>query len=69
MISEFVQKRAKRETATGQRILVTPTEVVDMMIGMDKVLDGDGDETERYVLRITLEKLSEIFEDPNRRMD
>jgi hypothetical protein len=60
--------RAGRSTRLGAKIRVTPNEVVDKMRDADRALNGDSNDEEHDTLALLRDWLSEILEDPDRRI-
>lgn len=61
-----VRRRAKEATEEGDRVLLSPSEVMDMMVWLDKYMNKNGEAVE---LMDTHDLLSERYEDPARRLN
>lgn len=66
-IEPDIIERAVRASKTGERVAVTPIELIQMMNEIDKAINADSGDAEADALATVREKLSELFEDPARR--
>jgi hypothetical protein len=60
--------QAKTDTIRGVKIQVTPEELVQSIKRADKALNGDSNDAEHDALYELREWLSEVLEDPERRV-
>jgi len=63
-----VVSQARIDTQRNVRIEVTPQELVDLMKDADRALNGDSNDAEHEALYRIREWMSEIIEDPDRRV-
>jgi chloramphenicol 3-O-phosphotransferase len=63
-----IVEEAKSDTTRGVKIEVTPEEVVRRMKMADRALNGDSNDAEHDALSDLREWLSDVFEDPDRRV-
>lgn len=63
-----IVKQAVRDSRDGIRIAVKPSEFIKVMMQMDELMDQDSGDGDHDAMRVAREFLSEIFEDPSRRV-
>ena len=67
-ITKEIRDKAKKDTRLGTVIAMTPKELIDLMELANEALGSESGDEEHDALYEINETLSEVFEDPSRRV-
>ena len=68
VLPDDVVRKARIDTRNGVRISISPEEVLTQIAMADRALNGDSNDSEHDVLCALREWLSDVYEDPEYRV-